>query len=189
MAKRMQPNLPNTTDIGMWRERVAEFLTVCPSVNLFGNMCSSDDGWNRSNRWIVTTDTAPGSIFIIPTARKAFSPREGTLPCFIKSVRRKGCTRRNRVHPQLPHEPGSSASQNQNYDDWPYKVVYATPFHFPTPAPLLISSNSNVGLISLSGQIPPDPRSGELCIFARRFGKHGDVPNGRTKAGAGSYHQ
>ena len=130
---------PNTSDIGIAREKVyADFLKQhAPSkCNVFlGGFLFDDDG-NESKQLdvIVTTDTAPRFDFHNKDGTgKSFSPVEGTLGvASIKSMLDKGQLEDallgiasipptkalgKRINPLM---------QINNYDDWPYRVVYST---------------------------------------------------------------
>jgi len=130
---------PNPTDVGMSRERVyADFLKQhAPSkcnVFLGGFLFDEDGSESRQMDVIVTTDTAPRFDFHNRAGGgKSFSPVEGTLGvASIKSHLDKA---------QLFDSLGAIASipptrslegrvtlgtQILRYDDWPYKIVYAT---------------------------------------------------------------
>ncbi len=127
---------PNPTDIGMAREKVyAEFLTqhVPSKCNVFmGGFLFDEDG-NESKQIdiIVTTDTAPR--FNFRNTDKSFSPVEGPLG----AVSVKSNLNRNELFDALsgiasipPTKPLEGRInvllKIQDYDDWPYKIVYAT---------------------------------------------------------------
>lgn len=130
---------PNTTDIGISRERAyAEFLKQhAPSkcnVFLGGFLFGADGQESAQLDVIVTTDTTPR--FNFPNAgdaSKSFSPVDGTLAvASIKSTLNKteledalrGFASIPRCLPltgRVPH--GISISE---HDDWPYKILYAT---------------------------------------------------------------
>lgn len=130
---------PNTTDIGVSRERIyADFLRQhAPSkcnVFLGGFLFHIDGTESKQLDVIVTTDTAPRYDFHNRDAGgKSFSPVEGTLGvASIKSTLDKA-----QLHDALagiasipPTEPlanrVSFTLNIKNYDDWPYKVVYAS---------------------------------------------------------------
>ena len=130
---------PNATDIGMSRERVyVEFLRQhAPSkcnVFLGGFLFGEDGSESRQLDIIVTTDTTPRFDFCNNNNNgKSFAPVEGTLAvASIKSTLDKKelvdaltgiasipptSTLNGRVNPNLPIT---------NYDDWPYKIIYAS---------------------------------------------------------------
>jgi hypothetical protein len=130
---------PNSTDVGQARERVyAEFLRLhAPSkCNVFLGGFLFDEHGSESKQLdvLVTTDTAPRFNFHNRSGDgKAFSPVEGTLGVFsIKSTLDKQQlfdaleglasippTRsvKDRISPLLSLPA---------YEDWPYKVIYAT---------------------------------------------------------------
>lgn len=130
---------PNSNDIGVSRERVyADFLRQhAPSkCNVFlGGFLFHDDGTeSKQLDVIVTTDTAPRFNFHnLDGGGKSFSPVEGTLGvASIKSTLDKK---------ELFDSLGSLASippmktlegrvsftiEIPNYDDWPYKIIYAS---------------------------------------------------------------
>jgi hypothetical protein len=130
---------PNTTDIGVSRERIyADFLRQhAPSkcnVFLGGFLFHLDGTESKQLDVIVTTDTAPRFDFHNRDAGgKSFSPVEGTLGvASIKSTLDKA-----QLHDALAgigSIPATEPLANRvpsilnikNYDDWPYKVVYAT---------------------------------------------------------------
>jgi hypothetical protein len=130
---------PNTTDTGVSRERIyADFLRQhAPSkcnVFLGGFLFHLDGTESRQLDIIVTTDTAPRYDFHNRDGGgKSFSPVEGTLAvASIKSTLDKA-----QLHDALagiasipPTEPLGgrvpSILNIKNYDDWPYKVVYAS---------------------------------------------------------------
>lgn len=130
---------PNTTDIGMSRERVyAEFLRQhAPSkCNVFfGGYLFGDDGSeSKQLDVIVTTDTTPNFNFHNQDGHgKSFSPVEGTL-C-IASI--KSTLNKNELFEALdgiasipPTTPLSGRVTPlisiTDYEDWPYKILYAT---------------------------------------------------------------
>lgn len=130
---------PNTTDVGVARERIyADFLKQhAPSkcnVFLGGFLFHMDGTESKQLDVIVTTDTAPRyNFYNRDGGGKSFSPVEGTLGvASIKSTLDKA-----QLHDSLggiasipPTEPlGNripSILKISNYDDWPYKVVYAS---------------------------------------------------------------
>ena len=130
---------PNTSDIGLSRELIyAEFLKqhVPSKCNIFlGGFLFGDDGEeSKQLDVIISTDTAPKYDFHNPDGKgKSFGPVEGCLGvASIKSTLDKT---------QLIDSLGSIASipatksldkrvnltiKIKNYDDWPYKIIYAS---------------------------------------------------------------
>lgn len=130
---------PNTTDIGVSRERVyADFLKQhAPSkcnVFLGGFLFHIDGTESKQLDVIVTTDTAPRYNFHNRDGGgKSFSPVEGTLGvASIKSTLDKAQLQDalGGIASIPPTEPlGNRVPSILNigdYDDWPYKVVYAS---------------------------------------------------------------
>jgi hypothetical protein len=130
---------PNTSDVGMSREQVyAAFLRQhAPSkCNIFHGGFLFDDNGNESKQLdvIVTTDTAPRFNFHNPGgAGKSFSPVEGTLGvASIKSMLDKA--QLEDVLSNIASIPAMKSLEGrvsftiriEHYDDWPYKIVYAT---------------------------------------------------------------
>ncbi|MCX5820218.1 MAG: hypothetical protein NT047_09960 [Deltaproteobacteria bacterium] len=130
---------PNPTDIGMSREKVyAEFLRQhAPSkCNVFfGGFLFGDDGSESGQLDVlVTTDTTPRFDFHNRDGHgKSFSPVEGTLG--VASI--KSTLNKNELEDALggiaaipataPLEGRISfALSIKNYDDWPYKIIYAS---------------------------------------------------------------
>lgn len=130
---------PNTTDIGMSRERVyAEFLRQhAPSkCNVFfGGFLFGDDGQESTQMDVlVTTDTTPQFNFHNSDGQgKSFSPVEGTLG--VASI--KSTLNKNELEDSLNGLASipptgdlngriSPALSIPNYEDWPYKIVYAS---------------------------------------------------------------
>lgn len=131
---------PNTTDIGMSREHVyAEFLRQhAPSkCNVFfGGFIFGEDGSESAQLDVlVTTDTTPRFNFHNKDGQgKSFSPVEGTLA--VASI--KSTLNKNELEDVLagiagipPTVPlGDRLSlfdiSIPNYDDWPYKIIYAS---------------------------------------------------------------
>jgi Domain of unknown function (DUF6602) len=129
----------NTTDIGVSRERIyADFLRQhAPSkcnVFLGGFLFHLDGTESKQLDVIVTTDTAPRYDFHNRDAGgKSFSPVEGTLGvASIKSMLDKA-----QLHDALAGIASIPATEPlanrvpftidiKNYDDWPYKIVYAS---------------------------------------------------------------
>lgn len=130
---------PNSTDIGTSRERIyADFLKQhAPSkcnVFLGGFLFHADGTESKQLDVIVTTDTAPRFNFHNRDGMgKSFSPVEGTLGvASIKSTLDKA-----QLHDALlgiasipPTETldkrVTPLATIKNYDDWPYKIVYAS---------------------------------------------------------------
>jgi hypothetical protein len=130
---------PNPSDVGVSRERLyADFLKQhAPSkcnVFLGGFVFHMDGTESKQLDVIVTTDTAPRYNFQNRDGGgKSFSPVEGTLGvASIKSSLDKAqlydalagiasipptASLEKRVAPNL---------KIKNYDDWPYKIIYAT---------------------------------------------------------------
>jgi uncharacterized protein DUF6602 len=195
---------PNTTDIGMSRERVyAEFLrTHVPSkCNVFfGGYVFGDDGSeSKQTDVIVTTDTAPRFNFHNPDGvGKAFSPVEGTLAvASIKSnLDKDGLFDALEGIASIP--PTASLDKRvlpllkvENYEDWPYKIVYAT--RSISPQALLTH------LFEFYQRYPNIPFSrrphlihvsGQLCVFRAITGMSmWDIPSGKSeKLDVGSFH-
>lgn len=130
---------PNTTDIGMSREKVyAEFLRLhAPSkcnVFLGGFLFDIDGNTSKQLDVIVTTDTAPRFDFLNRDGGgKSFSPVEGTLGvASIKSTLNKdeledALLGIASIPPTRSLEGRLSfTTQIMDYDDWPYKVIYAS---------------------------------------------------------------
>jgi len=130
---------PNTTDIGMSRERVyAEFLkqhapSKCNVV--FGGFLFGEDGSESGQLDVlVTTDTAPRFDFQNQDGfGKTFSPVEGTLAvASIKSTLDKkelvdALTGIAKIPPTKPLDGRANPTISiKNYDDWPYKIIYAS---------------------------------------------------------------
>ncbi|MBL0663564.1 DUF6602 domain-containing protein [Aeromonas caviae] len=130
---------PNTTDIGMSRERVyAEFLKHhAPSkCNVFyGGFLFGEDGTESPQLdVIVTTDTTPRfNLHNKDGNGKSFSPVEGTLA--VASI--KSTLNKNELEDALTgiaRIPPTSSLDNRvssqlsikNYGDWPYKIIYAS---------------------------------------------------------------
>lgn len=130
---------PNTTDIGMSRERVyAEFLRQhAPSkCNVFfGGFLFGEDGSESAQLDVlVTTDTTPRFNFHNKDGQgKSFSPVEGTLA--VASI--KSTLNKNELEDALAGIAGipptvplggriSFGLSIENYDDWPYKIIYAS---------------------------------------------------------------
>ncbi|MFC3683102.1 DUF6602 domain-containing protein [Hydrogenophaga luteola] len=130
---------PNTSDIGTSRERIyADFLRQhAPSkCNVFlGGFLFHDDGTeSKQLDVIVTTDTAPRFDFHnADGGGKSFSPVEGTLG--VASI--KSTLDKNQLFdalggiasiPPMKSLDGrvSFTIQIPNYDDWPYKIIYAS---------------------------------------------------------------
>ena len=130
---------PNSTDIGMSRERVyAEFLkqhapTKC-NIFLGGFLFDEDGAESKQLDIIITTDTAPCFNFHNQDGSgKSFSPVEGTLG--VVSV--KSTLNKNELFDALSGiasiPPTRSLEgrlpygfQVKDYDDWPIKIIYAS---------------------------------------------------------------
>ena len=130
---------PNATDIGISRERIyADFLRQhAPSkCNIFLGGFLFDDNGVESKQLdvIVTTDTAPRFDFHNREGGgKSFSPVEGTLGvASIKSMldraQLEDALFSIAAIPAMKSLEGrvSITIRITNYDDWPYKIVYAT---------------------------------------------------------------
>jgi hypothetical protein len=131
---------PNTTDIGQSREKVyAEFLRLhAPSkCNVFlGGLLFDHENGNESKQLdiIVTTDTTPRyNLHNRDGSGKSFSPVEGTLGVVsIKSTLNKA--ELEDALSGIASIPLTSSLEGRvsftvqimNYEDWPYKVIYAT---------------------------------------------------------------
>ena len=130
---------PNTTDIGMSRERVyAEFLRQhAPSkCNVFfgGFLFGADGSESAQLDVLVTTDTTPRfNVHNKDGQGKSFSPVEGTLA--VASI--KSTLNKNELENALAGIAGippTGSLENRvsfglsilNYDDWPYKIIYAS---------------------------------------------------------------
>lgn len=130
---------PNATDIGMSRERVyAEFLRQhAPSkCNVFfgGFLFGEDGSESKQLDVLVTTDTTPQFNFHNRDGHgTSFSPVEGTLAiASIKSMLNKNELENTlagiaSIPPTIPLDGRVNPSLNiRNYDDWPYKIIYAS---------------------------------------------------------------
>lgn len=130
---------PNTTDIGMSRERIyAEFLKHhAPSkCNVFfgGFLFGADGSESAQLDVLVTTDTTPQFNFHNQDGHgKSFSPVDGTLAvASIKSTLNKNeledaLSGIASIPPTAPIEGCVSFGLSiTNYDDWPYKIIYAS---------------------------------------------------------------
>jgi hypothetical protein len=130
---------PNSTDIGMSRERVyAEFLSQhAPSkCNVFfGGFLFSEDGSESAQLdVIVTTDTTPRfNLHNKGGGGKSFSPVEGTLAV----ASNKSTLDKRELEDALTgiaRIPPTSSLERRvtplltitDYDDWPYKIIYAS---------------------------------------------------------------
>jgi hypothetical protein len=130
---------PNTTDIGMSRERIyAEFLRHhAPSkCNVFfgGFLFGADGSESTQLDVLVTTDTTPQfNVHNKDGHGKSFSPVEGTLA--VASI--KSTLNKNELEDALAgiaSIPSTAPIEGRvsfgltitNYDDWPYKIVYAS---------------------------------------------------------------
>lgn len=130
---------PNTGDIGTARERIyVEFLRSClPSacnVNLGGFLFDAEGEMSAQIDVIVTSDTCPQFNFHNRDGHgKTFSCIDGTLA--VASL--KSQLNRATLHEALDNlaslpckqtlQAGmvSSLASIPDYDDWPYKIVYA----------------------------------------------------------------
>jgi hypothetical protein len=130
---------PNPTDVGMARERVyVDFLRLhAPSkcnVFLGGFLFDENGAESRQLDVIVTTDTAPRfDLHNRDGTGKSFSPVEGTLGvASIKSYLNKAQLEDallgiSSIPPTKSLEGRvSPLVRITGYDDWPYKIVYAT---------------------------------------------------------------
>lgn len=130
---------PNPTDVGMSRERVyIEFLRQhAPSkCNVFsgGFLFDMQGMESRQLDVIVTTDTAPRYDFHNRDGSgKSFSPVEGTLGVVsIKStLNKKELEDALRGFASIPRTSSlagrvSLGVEVLHYDDWPYKILYAS---------------------------------------------------------------
>jgi len=130
---------PLSSDIGQARELVyARFLRQhAPSkcnVSLGGYLFDEDGATSRQIDVLVTTDTAPRFDLLKRNGiGKAFSPVEGCLG--IASIKSKldrdqledSLLGISSVPPTRSLEGRASFTiQIADYDDWPYKIVYAT---------------------------------------------------------------
>lgn len=130
---------PNSTDIGMSRERVyAEFLkhhapSKCNVV--YGGFLFGESGEESGQLDVlVTTDTTPRfNLHNRDGMGKTFSPVEGTLA--VASI--KSTLNKNELFNALdgiakipPTEPLDGrinfTLKIQNYEDWPFKIIYAS---------------------------------------------------------------
>lgn len=130
---------PNSSDVGLSRERIyAEFLKLhAPSkCNVFLGGFLFDDEGKESGQLdiIITTDTAPRfNLLNKNNGGKSFSPVEGTLGVVsIKSMLDK-----NQLEDVLQNIASIPLTKSlerrisitltlKNYEDWPYKIIYAT---------------------------------------------------------------
>ena len=130
---------PNSTDRGQSREDIyVQFLkTHAPSkcdVFLGGFLFHSDGTESKQQDIIITTDTTPRYNFLNSQGNgKSFSPVEGTLG--VASI--KSSLDKKELHDALlgmfsipPTESlegrHSPLINIKAYDDWPYKIIYAT---------------------------------------------------------------
>jgi hypothetical protein len=138
--------LPNTTDTGLSREMIyRDFLRQhvprqC-DVFLGGFLFGLDGTESRQTDIIVTSDTAPRFDFVSDTSdNKRFACVEGTLAvASVKSSLNKrdvfdvldGIASIPRNQPPEPHAVSHLAKligveiEITDYDDWPYKIVFA----------------------------------------------------------------
>jgi hypothetical protein len=130
---------PNPTDIGTTRERIyAEFLrqhapAKC-NVQLGGFLFGFDGNESDQIDVLVTTDTAPRYEFTKSGGEiKSFAPVEGTLG--VASIKSKLNKRQleDALNGMAKIPPTASLKGRlglgvtlRNYDDWPYKVIYAS---------------------------------------------------------------
>ena len=130
---------PNASDIGTSRERVyAEFLRqLVPSkCNVFrgGFVFAEDGSESKQLDVIVTTDTTPRFDFPNPDGSdKSFAPVEGTLAvASIKStLNKQGLFNALEGIASIPESQSlegrlSPTFEITDYEDWPYKIIYAT---------------------------------------------------------------
>ncbi|MBI4316535.1 MAG: hypothetical protein HY679_11420 [Chloroflexi bacterium] len=131
---------PNSTDVGQSREKVyAEFLRLhAPSkCNVFlGGFLFDHENGNESKQLdiIVTTDTTPRfDLHNRDGSGKSFSPVEGTLGVVSSKSMLNKAELEDALLGIASIPPTSSldgrvsfAVQIMNYEDWPYKVIYAT---------------------------------------------------------------
>ena len=131
---------PNSTDVGQSREKIyAEFLRLhAPSkCNVFlGGFLFDHENGNESKQLdiIVTTDTTPRfNLHNRDGSGKSFSPVEGTLGI----VSSKSMLNKDELEDALSGIASiplmfslegrvSFTVEIMNYEDWPYKVIYAT---------------------------------------------------------------
>jgi len=130
---------PNPTDIGQSREKVyAEFLRLhAPSkcnVFLGGFLFDHKDGKeSKQLDIIITTDTTPRfNLHNRDGSGKSFSPVEGTLgvvssKSFLNESELKDALLGIASIPPTSSLEGriSEFLKINNYEDWPYKVIYA----------------------------------------------------------------
>lgn len=130
---------PNPTDVGSSREKVyAEFLAqhVPSKCNVFfGGFLFGNDGTESGQLdVIVTTDTTPRfNLHNRDGAGKSFSPVDGCLAiASIKSMLNKAELEDSLLG--MARVPPTSSLDGLinpmlsvgDYDDWPYKIIYAT---------------------------------------------------------------
>jgi hypothetical protein len=131
---------PNPTDIGQSREKIyAEFLRLhAPSkCNVFlGGFLFDHENGNESKQLdiIITTDTTPRyNLHNRDGSGKSFSPVEGTLGVVsVKSTLNKA--ELEDALSGIASIPPTSSLEGRvsftveimNYEDWPYKVIFAT---------------------------------------------------------------
>lgn len=130
---------PNTIDIGASRELIyAEFLKLhAPSkcnVNLGGFLFGDDGSESKQLDIIISTDTAPQYNFHNPEGKgKTFGPVEGCLG--VASI--KSTLNMEQLIDSLkniasipPTKPLgiriNPLLKLEGYDNWPYKIIYAT---------------------------------------------------------------
>lgn len=129
---------PNTTDIGISRERVyAEFLRLhAPSkcnVFLGGFLFDIDGNESKQLDVIITTDTTPRfDLHNHEGGGKSFSPVEGC----IGVVSSKSTLDKKELHdalsgiasiPEMQSLEGrlSFTTEIPHYEEWPYRIIYA----------------------------------------------------------------
>lgn len=128
---------PNSTDVGISREQIyAQFLRQhCPSKCnvLFGGFLFDEKGTeSKQLDIIVTNDACPQFNFFGETG-KTFACVEGALAAVsVKSMLNKEELIDSLLN--IASIPPTASLQNRlsplvriaNYDDWPYKVIYAS---------------------------------------------------------------
>lgn len=186
---------PNTSDIGTSRERVyAEFLRqhVPSKCNVFlgGFVFANDGSESKQLDVIVTADTTPQFNFNNPDGSgKSFAPVEGTLAvASIKSVLNKqGLIDALEGIASIPESQplGKRLSPTfaiTDYEDWPYKIIYATEgvsldtlnenlnaFYAENPS---IPEGRRPNIIHVSGKYIVQKLSNEITLVSRS----GDTP-------------
>jgi len=130
---------PNTSDIGLSRELIyAEFLKQhAPSkcnVFLGGFLFGEDGEESKQLDVIISTDTAPKYDFHNPSGKgKSFGPVEGCLGvASLKSTLDKAQLIDSlKGIASIPATKSLEKRANpminiEDYDDWPYKIIYAS---------------------------------------------------------------